>query len=208
MPLVVGVHGIGQQFKGPNVLRSEWLPPLRDGLALANAELPRDTDLVCAFYGDLFRPPGMKAVGLPQLDADDIDDGLEQDLLNALWREAARVEPGHVPTPDPEVPTKGRTPGFVQRALDALSHSMFLAGVVERAFIFDLKQVSGYLGDPEIRQAARARIAAVIGEDTRVIVAHSLGTVVAYECLCAHPEWPVRTLVTLGSPLGIRNPAL
>jgi hypothetical protein len=29
--------------------------------------------------------------------------------------------------------------------------------------------------------------------------------VVAYEALCAHPEWPVRALVTLGSPLGIRN---
>jgi hypothetical protein len=37
------------------------------------------------------------------------------------------------------------------------------------------------------------------------MVAHSLGSVVAYEELCAHPEWPVRTLVTIGSPLGIRN---
>ncbi len=27
----------------------------------------------------------------------------------------------------------------------------------------------------------------------------------AYECLCAHPEWKVNTFVTLGSPLGIRN---
>ena len=37
------------------------------------------------------------------------------------------------------------------------------------------------------------------------MVGHSLGSVVAYEALCAHPEWPVRALVTLGSPLGIRN---
>ena len=42
-------------------------------------------------------------------------------------------------------------------------------------------------------------------DGTEVIVAHSLGSVVAYEALCAHPEWPVRNLVTLGSPLGIRN---
>jgi pimeloyl-ACP methyl ester carboxylesterase len=42
-------------------------------------------------------------------------------------------------------------------------------------------------------------------EDTCLIVAHSLGSVAAYEALCAHPEWPVRALVTLGSPLGIRN---
>ncbi len=26
-----------------------------------------------------------------------------------------------------------------------------------------------------------------------------------YKTLCAHPEWPVRVLVTSGSPLGIRN---
>jgi pimeloyl-ACP methyl ester carboxylesterase len=37
------------------------------------------------------------------------------------------------------------------------------------------------------------------------VIAHSLGSVVAYEALCAHPEWNVQTLVTLGSPLGIPN---
>ena len=42
-------------------------------------------------------------------------------------------------------------------------------------------------------------------DDTRVIVAHSLGSVVAYEALCANPQWPVRHFITLGSPLGIRN---
>ena len=46
---------------------------------------------------------------------------------------------------------------------------------------------------------------AAVDEDTWVVVGHSLGSVVAYEALCAHPEWPVRALVTLGSPLGIRN---
>jgi pimeloyl-ACP methyl ester carboxylesterase len=44
-----------------------------------------------------------------------------------------------------------------------------------------------------------------IGEDTRVVVAHSLGSVVAYEALCARPGHGVRALVTIGSPLGIPN---
>ena len=69
----------------------------------------------------------------------------------------------------------------------------------------DLRQVRLYLADPEVRRAARERVAAVVDDATRVLVGHSLGTVVAYEALCAHPEWPVRTLVTLGAPLGIRN---
>jgi hypothetical protein len=41
--------------------------------------------------------------------------------------------------------------------------------------------------------------------DTRVVIAHSLGTVVAYETLCATGDHEVRALVTLGSPLGIPN---
>ena len=65
MPRIVAVHGIAQQFKGPNVLRTEWLPALRDGLLLTGVRFPRDDDLVCASYGDLFRPPGTKAVGIP-----------------------------------------------------------------------------------------------------------------------------------------------
>jgi hypothetical protein len=31
-------------------------------------------------------------------------------------------------------------------------------------------------------------------------VGHSLGSVAAYEALCAHPQWPVRALATLGPP--------
>jgi hypothetical protein len=49
-------------------------------------------------------------------------------------------------------------------------------------------------------------VAREIGPDTRVVAGQSLGSVVAYEALCAHAaDRPVRTLVTLGSPLGIRH---
>jgi pimeloyl-ACP methyl ester carboxylesterase len=65
-----------------------------------------------------------------------------------------------------------------------------------------LAQAGAYLEDDRIRQLARARLEAVIGPETEVVVAHSLGTVVAYETLCRHPEWSVTGLVTMGSPLG------
>ena len=96
-------------------------------------------------------------------------------------------------------------PGSVQAALRALSGSAFFAGLAERAMLFDLQQVRRYMTDPVMRRAVQDRVAAAVDEDTRVVVGHSLGSVVAYEALCAHPEWPVRALVTLGSPLGIRN---
>lgn len=93
----------------------------------------------------------------------------------------------------------------MQRALDALSQSRFFSGLLERALIFDLKQVRRYLNEPKVRHTACASIEEKIGADTTVIVAHSLGSIVAYETLTTHPKWPVRTFVTIGSPLGISN---
>ena len=105
-------------------------------------------------------------------------------------------------------PQSGRfgAPQSVQAGLRALSGLAFFAGVAERALLLDLRQVSRYLSDQQVRQAVQGRVAAAVGDDeVRVLVGHSLGAVVAYEALCAHPQWPVRALVTLGAPLGMRN---
>jgi hypothetical protein len=57
-------------------------------------------------------------------------------------------------------------------------------------------------GDPTLAATVRQRLLYRIGPHTRVVVAHSLGTVIAYNALRAHPEVQLDTLVTLGSPLG------
>ncbi len=63
-------------------------------------------------------------------------------------------------------------------------------------------QAGAYLQQPAIRADSRQRVEDTIGDDTQVAAAHSLGTIVTYEALCAHPEWTVDTLVTIGFPLG------
>ena len=126
---------------------------------------------------------------------------LRRSCWQAWWREAAEADPGVVP---PGARTLGPVTG-VQAALAALSGSRFLAGTTERFLIFWLRQVRAYFTRPELREEIQQRFAQVIGPDTEVVVAHSLGSVVAYEALCAHPDWNVRGLVTLGSPLAIRN---
>jgi pimeloyl-ACP methyl ester carboxylesterase len=55
--------------------------------------------------------------------------------------------------------------------------------------------------EPDLREQMRERAYAVIGDDTRVIVSHSLGTMLSYMALCNHQHWRVHTFVTLGSPL-------
>jgi pimeloyl-ACP methyl ester carboxylesterase len=43
------------------------------------------------------------------------------------------------------------------------------------------------------------------GHRPRVLLAHSLGSVVAYETLSAHPDLGVELFVTLGTPLAMRS---
>src|SRR5262249_2852439 len=120
---IIGVHGVGQQFKGENTICSEWLPALKDGLARANQRLAADGDFVCAYYGNLFRL-GRKAAFDPPFDASDVADDWERELLELWWREAASVDPG---VTGPDARTKLKTSSIVQRALNALSGSRFFA---------------------------------------------------------------------------------
>jgi hypothetical protein len=209
MPHVLGVHGIAQQIRGEDLLLAEWQPALRSGLRRAGYASPETVSLACAFYGDLFRASGMRDAGLPPRTGRDVEEEWETELLMDWWREAARVE-DHVLAPNAAEPTRGRLRIGIQDALNALSRSRFFAGLVhktlfESALIAKLKQVHDYLYDPEVRIRVRQRVEEQVTHDTRVIIGHSLGSVVAYECLCAHPEWPIEAFITLGSPLGIRN---
>jgi hypothetical protein len=205
MSRVVFVHGVGKQVLGPESLLVRCGPALRDGVHLAGGPCPGHEDVTCAFYGHLFRRRGVRGGGWPELTAADIEDPIEVDLLVAWWKAAAEADAA---VPSPEGRTRVRTPLLVQRALDALSHSAFFAGLADAGLLFSLRQVRRYLTEADLRKRAHEIVAAEIDQETRVVVAHSLGSVVAYEALCALGAGPGAggiVLVTLGSPLGIRN---
>ncbi|WP_433634849.1 hypothetical protein [Nocardia sp. CA-120079] len=203
MAPVVLVHGIGAQVSGEQVLIHQWLPALNSGLIRCEASVLEPAEVVAGFYGDLFRPRGQfLSGGEPFYSPADVQAGWEQELLVAWWRAAAETDPV-VRLPGNQ--SLASTPVPVQMILHQLSQSRFFAGAVPRVMIGNLKQVRRYLFEPDLREQIRDRVRAVIGSDTRVVVAHSLGSVVAYEALCAMPGHGVRALVTLGSPLGIPN---
>ena len=204
MTRIVGIHGIHQHVKGPETLAQQWTPALRDGITLAGSVPPEPADMKIAFYGDLFRKSRAKGLGDPRYTAADLNDPAEVGMLQLMWEEASRTDSA---VPSPSGRTKLRTPMLVQRALNAVSQSAFFAGLGEQLTIGIIKQVCAYLTNDDLRTAIQQRVTAAVDEDIRVIVGHSLGSVVAYEAVCAHPEWPV-SLVTLGSPLGIRNVVL
>ncbi|MGH3925754.1 MAG: hypothetical protein ACRDTT_23325, partial [Pseudonocardiaceae bacterium] len=186
MAQVVCVHGVGQQRETESTLHGTWAPALCGGVQLAGGLLMPD-DVRCAAYGHLFRPQGRQlALGDPLFRAEDLDE-FERELLAEWWTEAARSDMGVIA---PHERTLARAPRSVQAALRALSGSRFFAAVGERALLGSLRQVRDYMCNPEIRQHVRHRVKNAVSEDTRVLVGHSLGSVAAYEALCANPNWP------------------
>ncbi|MGW3561300.1 hypothetical protein ACWDNT_28910 [Streptomyces sp. NPDC000963] len=218
MSRVVVVHGVGRQLDTAETLLAEVEPALRGGVGLALRGDPAlgtlaDGDVVCAGYGDLYRKAGAR--GEPYYGPEDVEPGFETELLEVWWREAARLDP-RVPAPDGDqagavsrgavghLASRPLRADRIRRALNALTRTRFFGAVSDRLLISDLKQVRRYFTEPELRAAVRARAAELITPQTRVVVGHSLGSVVAYEVLCAlPPERRPLTLVTLGSPLGL-----
>ena len=76
---------------------------------------------------------------------------------------------------------------MVRSAISGLSRLRFFAprGMALAATFINraLSQVTTYIADPQVREEAQQRVLALVGPETRAIVAHSLGTVVAFEAI-------------------------
>ncbi|MEV7006950.1 hypothetical protein [Streptosporangium sp. NPDC051022] len=72
---------------------------------------------------------------------------------------------------------------------------------------FFCPEVAAYMtGNGGTRAKVRGAVAETIRRNQpKVVIAHSLGSVVTYETLWANPDLKVDLLITLGSPLGMRN---
>ena len=205
MTAIVGVHGIAQQFRGGYQLGAKWYNALRDGLANAGyrsvADALAPADVRVAFFGNLFRPPGTMAAWEPPYSPDDVEPGPERDLLAEFYRAAVEQEPS-LGAPEG---TMGLGKASVPVMLDRLLRSRTFARVAERALIGNLKQVTRFLKDATVKDLVLGRVDEDVDDSTRVMIGHSLGSVVAYEYLCRCRPSSVELLVTLGSPLGIPN---
>lgn len=208
MASIVCVHGIGQQLKGEETLATEWYAPLRDGMRRAGGrphELPEDHEITVAFYGDLFRDSAVKGDDVPY-ELVDIEDGIEADLVRAWLREAEAHPAGSDSAEHTlEYGKSGWCPETVQEVATALLRYPFCAALAERCFVGNLKQVSSYLKVPHIRQSVRSRLLQLFGSETRLVIAHSLGSIIAYEALCLSEGSPPPSFISLGSPLGLPN---
>jgi hypothetical protein len=205
MPRVLGVHGIAQQYRSGPELTRVWFDALRGGLEVAGFRATADglaeTDVRVAFFGDLFRPKGAMAGSEPPYTPTDVKPGPERDLLERWYEAAAEQDPSLGPPPGAMGP--GRV--AAQAMLHRLLRSRTFARVAQRGFIGNLKQVTAFLAKPDVKERALQRVADEVTPDTRIIIGHSLGSVVVYEYIARYSPPQVQLLVTLGSPLGIPN---
>jgi hypothetical protein len=119
------------------------------------------------------------------------------------------VEPEAQPTVEPE--------GVVDDALDALSVALaralaaldrYVPGLSGAVVLLAIRDVYTYLHDAEVRDAVDAGVLAALPTDEpAVVVAHSLGSVIAYQVLrsAGAAGLSVPLFVTLGAPLAIRT---
>jgi hypothetical protein len=172
--------------------------------------VPLSFDL--AFYGDLFLPAPSGAAetwksasGLPG----EFDEGLggfgTADAEEKAFLQEAAEEAVAALSLDEETKGQaegaGKAPLWLQWAARRLDARFGARATV--LFIGQLRQVHRYLTERRVADVVLAQVTKTAGDSCRIVLGHSLGSVVAYEAVRCLPG-PLDLLVTLGSPLGLR----
>ena len=226
------MHGIGRPRDAVKEL-ALWTSALAEGAraagcsAFADAVVGGSLDIRFAYYGDLFRPS--QGQGASDLDLDDVEAGILAELLTEIvagrlaepLEEQDRRLLEHAMA---EAAPSGQAQGvgnLIRRSLNVAA-TLFSVKPLRRGaqwvtpklMVFELAQVARYLARSEpdadgvtLDARIRARIAAALGDGPTVVVAHSLGSVVAFEALGERSE-AVELFVTIGSPLAMRTVVL
>lgn len=179
---VVYLHGVGG-------LRADWDRPLREALSGIT------TTIVAPSYADLLEAGRQVYARERRFERASAADVARSSYVERQRRFARLVEavgegqPWTWPSVLPH-------PSSVARALPLRQ--------VLRTPVLGLDQMGRYLDDPARRAATlrRARAAILSAPRPRVVIGHSLGSLVAWDLL-ADPGVVVDLLITMGSPLGL-----
>jgi hypothetical protein len=208
------IHGRSQQGKDAGELKKTWVAALAEGIAGAGLQLDIDDAHVhLPFYGNTLSQLIDKSETVESVvikgGKDSVGDAEAQlmaqvvgELLSANGITLAQVSAEQSPD---EIAVRKKGPlnwGWVLTALRLLNS----AGLGTLALELCTRDVYQYVYDPSIKKEINDGVAAAFTKQEAVVVAHSLGTVVAYSLLSdlgSEKGWEIPAFVTLGSPLAI-----
>ncbi|MET4639570.1 hypothetical protein [Mycetocola sp. 2940] len=187
----LGIHGINQREVTPQELTDEWTSALRsslDGLGVST----EDVEVPVVFYADVFHPAAVAQGEEPLDDA--------SALLLADWA----LDSIGVQAQGPAEQWVGQVARLIAGRLDDVP-----PWLVARLMRMGAREASDYLNDARMRRDIQGRLATGIAtHQPRALIAHSLGSVVAWETMQAIPDLRVELLLTIGSPLALPNAML
>ncbi|RYF61492.1 MAG: hypothetical protein EOO27_01845 [Comamonadaceae bacterium] len=177
-----------------------WSDSLRLGMAATGCPEGSVPSLGVPFYGWLFRKGDSPFLGGES--AEPFDDAEESFVAEALDEEVAdlsEVEWAELGQRGKTLGPPGVLPPSLLRGVACFDDrwgggkGLLLVGV--------LRQVYAYLYRRDAGDVIRQIVLDEVADDTRVLVGHSLGSVVVYDLVRRGLTPAVTTLVTLGSPL-------
>jgi hypothetical protein len=205
---LVMVHGRDQVGQDPDALKERWLDALKTGLERAGKTLPAGTTIEMPFYAielerlllQLEMPLAIEANARGPVTGPEAQ--LRVQILEALAANML-VGPDQINREFDGEPIERGAANWpwvhaILRAVDRVS--------AVRARMLDsfTRDVSVYLSYPGVRKRINAFVRDAIGGEDCVVLAHSLGSVVAYNVLAEGVGLPrVPRFITVGSPLGI-----
>jgi hypothetical protein len=208
---LVLIHGRGQSGLNAAELQATWLAALENGARTAGSRLPDGLDVVFPYYGDALEE-FVRRFELPlTTDIQTRGAAPDNDFLRFQAAIAEEIRRGAGVTDeeiDAEYGDDPRTRGplnwaWVQAILRAIDR--YAGGISQAAIEVFTRDVYLYTQRFTVREAIDAIVVDTL-DDTKacVVVAHSLGSVVAYNVLRNERRGlPVPLFVTLGSPLGL-----
>jgi hypothetical protein len=209
---VLLVHGRGQQGLDPTVLKAEWVDTLKRGAAAARRPFPGRIDIAFPFYGDALER-FTRAAEIPLTsEITSRGPGVDDEFLvfQAEFAESVRQQAGVTDAEvDAEYGPNQRPRGplnweWVQATLRAVDKHA--GGIGQKTLEVFTRDVFLYCTRAGVRDEIDRIVSTQLTEEPTVVVAHSLGTLVAYNILRTdRRRLQVPAFITVGSPLGVRS---
>ncbi|RDL47661.1 hypothetical protein BLJAPNOD_05382 [Ensifer sp. M14] len=216
---IILIHGINNHQRSAEEIGSEWQTALLEGMRqIRFTPSISDIRFQAAYYGDVLyeeteewaRQGSDGRVMGPEDEA--VAPRIDQ-LYRALYERCGVTDAMIADFRRKEAETEHEvTPlarGIHKRSYKAIARAIEYVNPGKGQFLTGVfaKQAAAYLFKPGLKERIDKLVAKQVFEtlnadDKIIIIAHSLGTLVAYDLLRSYSEIPVKTFVTLGSPLG------